>query len=55
MYESNPWNIDLGYLPFYGDQRLITGWRIYSVNYDIVERLSNGSIIDVYMNQMWVE
>ena len=32
MYVSNPQNSDFGYLPFDGDQRLITGQRIYLVN-----------------------
>ena len=50
MYVSNPQNSDFGYLPFDGDQRLITGQRIYLVNDDIVERLENGLIVDVYMN-----
>ena len=52
MYEGNPRNADFDDLTFDGDQRLIYGWQIYRVNEDIVERLDNGSIFDVYTNQM---
>ena len=37
MYLSNPKNSDFGDLPFYGDQRLITGWLIYCSIDDIIE------------------
>ena len=53
MYVSNPWNADFNDLSFYGDQRLITGLQIYCVNYDIVEWLNIGSIVDIYTNQMY--
>ena len=52
MYVSNPQNADFGYLPFGDDEGLITRQRIYHINYDIVERLDNGSIVDVYTN--WI-
>ena len=52
MYVSNPQNSDFGDLTFYVYQRLIVGRQIYSVNDDIVERLENGLIVDVYMNWM---
>ena len=52
MYVSNPQNENFDDLPFDGDQMLITRWRMYGVNDDIVERLKNGSIVDVYTNQM---
>ena len=37
---------------FYGDQRLISGQQIYSVNDDITERLNNGLIVDININRM---
>ena len=52
MYESNPINADFDDLPFDCDERLITRRRIYCMNDDIVERLNNGSIVDVYTNLM---
>ena len=55
MYISNPQNDDFNNLPFYGDERLITGQWIYCVNYDIVERLNNGLILDAYKNWMLEE
>ena len=39
-------------LPIYGDQRLISRRRIYRINTDIVEMLNNGSMVDIYTNQM---
>ena len=52
MYVGNPWNDDFNDLTFDGDQILITRERIYSIHDDIVERLNNGSIVDVYSNRM---
>ena len=52
MYESNTKNANFYDLPFYGDERLIYGRRIYCVNDDIVERLNNGLNIDIYANWM---
>ena len=52
MYVSNPQNSDFNDLTFDGDQRLITGRQIYFVNDDIVERLNNGFIVDIYTNQI---
>ena len=52
MYVSNPWNSDFSDLPFYGDQSLISGLKIYGVNDHIVERFHNGSIVDIYKNRM---
>ena len=50
MYVSNTLNGDFDELLFDGDERLITRRRIYFINDDIVERLNNGSIVDVYTN-----
>ena len=47
-YESNPQKANFFDLRFNGDQRLISGWKIYRV-YD--DRLKNGSIVDMYTNQ----
>ena len=52
MYISNPQNDNFNDLLFDGHQSLITRQRIYRVNYDIVERLNNGFIVDVYTNLM---
>ena len=52
MCVCNRQNADFGDLPYYGDQRLIAGWRIYCVNDDIIGMLSNCLIIDIYKNQM---
>ena len=52
MYVSNPRKADFYDLHFDCDQRFIYGYQMYSVNDDIVERLNNGSIIDVYKNRM---
>ena len=52
MYVSNHQNSGVNDLTFYGDQRLITGQRIYSANDDIIERMNNCSIANVYMNQI---
>ena len=52
MYESNARNANFNFLPFDGDQSLITRQLIYFINDDIIERLNNGLIIDVYMNLM---
>ena len=51
MYDSNSWIFDFVELTFDGDQRLIAGWQIYRENGDIVFRLKNGSVIDIYTNQ----
>ena len=48
MSESNPRDYNFDDLPFYGNQRLIDGRQIYSVNDDIVEMFNNGLIVDVY-------
>ena len=50
MYESNTWNSNVGELTYGGDERLISGQRIYRVNYDIIFRLNNGLAVDVYTN-----
>ena len=47
IYESNPWNDYLSYLPFYRDERLITRQIIYCINDDVVFRLNNGSSVYV--------
>ena len=52
MCVSNPQIFDFDDLPFYGDQRLINGQQIYLINDDIVERLNNGLIVDVYTKIM---
>ena len=52
MYEINPQNSDFDDLTFDGDERLITRWRIFFINDDIVLRLNNGSIDDIYTNLM---
>ena len=52
MYVSDPLNVNLVYLHFNGNQRLITGWLIYHINDDIVESLNNGYVIDVNTQQM---
>ena len=41
-------------LPFYGDQILIAWQRIYFINYDIVFRFKNSSIVDKCINQIQV-
>ena len=52
MYLSYPLYFNLYYLPFDGDQRLITRRQIYRINYDTVESLNNDSIVERYMNLM---
>ena len=52
MYKSNPSNSDIYYLPFDGDERLVTRWQIYRIKDDIIEGLNNGSIVDVYTNRI---
>ena len=52
MCVSNHQNADFDDLTFDGDERLITTWKIYCINCDIVESLNNGSIYDVYSNQI---
>ena len=52
MYEINHRNADIDDLPFDGDERLVTIQKIYRMNYDIIERLKNSLIIDVYTNKM---
>ena len=55
MCGSNPQISDFDDLPFDGDQRLITRWRIYRIHNNIVEMLNNGLIVDVYTNRMQEE
>ena len=50
MHESNPQYSNFDRLPFDSDERLITRQQIYCINGYIVERLNNGSIVDVYTN-----
>ena len=52
MYVINPRNADFDDLTFDSDENLITRRRIYSINDDIVERLNNGLIVNVYTNQI---
>ena len=52
MYVINLQGDDLDDSPFDGDQSLITRRHIYCINHDIVERMNNGSIVDVYVNQL---
>ena len=52
MYKSNPQNSDFDDLPFDGDERLITRWQINRINDDVIERLNNGLIVDVYTNKI---
>ena len=52
MYKSNPRNDDFIDLSFDGDQRLIPKRQLYSVKYDIVLRLKNSLIVDIYTNWM---
>ena len=41
MCVGNPRNADFDDLPFYGDQGIITRWRRYCTNCDVVESLNN--------------
>ena len=41
IYKSNPQNANFDYLPFDGDNFLITIWGTYSLNDDIIFKLSN--------------
>ena len=52
IYISNFQSANFYDLPFDVDQRLITRQQIYLINDDIVERLNNGFIVDVYTNQI---
>ena len=52
MYVSNPLNSDSDGLNLYGDKMLIDIRWIYFVNDDIIEKLKNGLIVDIYMNRM---
>ena len=52
MYESNNINAGFSELPFGVHDRLITRRQLYSINDDIIERLNNDLIIDLYMNLM---
>ena len=52
MYESNPRNDNFVDLTFDSDQNLITGRKIEGANDDIIFRLRNGLIVDIYNNQM---
>ena len=49
MYEINPQNDDFDDLTFDVDQSLITRKRIYRINDDIVNRLNNCLIFDIYI------
>ena len=51
MYVSNHQDTNYDDLPFDGDKRLITRQQIYHINYDSMEKLNNGLIFGVYMNQ----
>ena len=55
MYISNPQNDNFDDLLFDGEKRLITRWRIYSINDDIVFRFNNGSGVYVKTNLMQEE
>ena len=48
----NHQNSDFVYLPFDGDQRLMSRWKIYCVEDAIIFRFNNGSIVYVKTNQM---
>ena len=52
MYVINPWYYDLSDVPFDDDERLIAKRQIYRINNNSVERLNNGSIVDINMNQI---
>ena len=52
MYKSNPQNSDFDDLPFDGDERLSTIFQINIINDDIIERLNNGLLVDVYTNEI---
>ena len=52
MYGSNPWNCDFDDLNFDDDEMFIAKGWIYRINYDILERLNNSLIVDVYTNWM---
>ena len=52
MYVINPRYYDLSDVPFDDDERLIAKRQIYRINNNSVERLNNGSIVDINMNQI---
>ena len=52
MYLNSHLNDNFDDLPFDGYEMLITRQQIYSIKGDIIERLNNGSIVDVYTNRM---
>ena len=52
MYVSNPQNSSFDDLHFDCDQRSVPMRQMYLINYYIIETLKNGSIIDVYTNQI---
>ena len=52
MCVRNPQNENFSELHFYCGKMLINIQQIYCKNDDIVERLNNGSIVDICMNQM---
>ena len=52
MYVSTTQNADFYDLPSYSDRLLITRLQIYHINDDVVERLNNDYIINVYTNQI---
>ena len=52
IYESNTQTANFYDLPFDGDERLITIWRIYCINDDTICMLNNGSSAYVYKNKI---
>ena len=52
MYESNNINAGFNDLKFGDDERLITRRHLCSITDDIIERLNNDLIIELYMNIM---
>ena len=46
-YKINPQNDDFDDLPFDGNERFITIWRLYRMDDNIIFRLKNGSSFDV--------
>ena len=52
MCVSGIQNIDYDVLPIDGNKSLVTRGLIYRKNYDIIQRLNNSSIVDVYKNHM---
>ena len=52
MCVSNPQNANFDDLHFDGDEKLITRQKKYPINDDIIERLKNVWIVDLYTTQM---